>query len=170
MRSKFILPDSPNYPADALHIWAENNPVLDAPLFKIEAIDKIPENVPISRIDAVYNRNQMDTGGLARKLSLKINAKVMLTSNINVSDKLSNGQIGSIYHIKRDSSGNIIKLYIKMSDPTAGLEAIRSDHFAMQYNVVPIEKVEKDIKFNKNSPSSLVMKVSIDVIMAMYYA
>ena len=35
----------------------------------------------------------MDTGGLAYKLALKLNAKVMITTNINVEDKLCNGQI-----------------------------------------------------------------------------
>ena len=39
--------------------------------------------------------NQMKTGGLARILQLNVNARVMLTSNIDVPDKLSNGQIGA---------------------------------------------------------------------------
>jgi len=35
---------------------------------------------------------------------------------------------------------------------------MRTDAYAMQENVVPIDKVEKEIKFNKYSPSSPTMK------------
>ena len=35
----------------------------------------------------------MKTGGLAHKLTIKLQANVMLTSNIVVSDKLCNGHI-----------------------------------------------------------------------------
>ena len=52
----------------------------------------------------VLNRNQMETDGLARILELEVNARVMLTSNIDVFDKLSNGQIGTVFHIKLGSN------------------------------------------------------------------
>jgi len=100
----------------------------------------------------------METGGLAQNLIIKLDAKVMLTSNIDVSDKLINGQIGTIYHIKTNSNREVIKIYLKMEDISTGLKAMRTDAYAMQENVVPIEKVEKEIKFNKYSPSSPSMK------------
>jgi len=80
----------------------------------------------------------METGGLAQNLILKLQAKVMLTSNIDVSDKLINGQIGTVYYIRTNSCGNIIKIYLKMEDPSTGLQAMRTDAYAMQENVVPI--------------------------------
>ena len=46
------------------------------PLFVINAIDILPKNVEPSVIDKVLNRNQMETGGLARILELKVNARV----------------------------------------------------------------------------------------------
>ena len=61
------------------------------PLFVINAIDILPENVQPSVINKVLNRNHMETGGLAH---IKVNARVMLTSNIDVHDKL--GQIGTV--------------------------------------------------------------------------
>ena len=52
------------------------------PSLVINAIDILPNNVQPSVIYKVLNRNQMETGGFARILELKVNARVMLTSNI----------------------------------------------------------------------------------------
>jgi len=83
LKSKFISRENPNYPEDAIHIFAENQPAskhnqkmlnnIKLDEINIEAVDKIPQNIPTS---------QMETGGLAQNLILKLHAKVMLTSNI----------------------------------------------------------------------------------------
>ena len=57
--------------------------------FCLNAIDILPKNVQMSIITKALNRSQMETGGLARLLELKVEARVMLTSNIDVADKLS---------------------------------------------------------------------------------
>ena len=62
----------------------------------------------------------MDTNGLAYQLIIKLNAKVMITVNIDVEDKLCNGQIGTIRHIKYDNNGNVQKIYLQMEDPEVG--------------------------------------------------
>jgi len=130
---------------------------INLPEINIEAVDKIPKNIPASQIRNLYNRSQMETGGLAQNLILKLQAKVMLTSNIDVSDKLINGQIGTVYK-RTNSCGNVIKIYLKMDDNAAELKAMRTDAYVMQENVVPIDKVKKEIKFNRYSPSSPSMK------------
>ena len=53
----------------------------------------------------------------------------MLTSNIDVLDKLSNGQIGTVFHIKLDSNQAVTKIYIKFDDGSAGLKRIGTDKF-----------------------------------------
>ncbi|XP_057308182.1 uncharacterized protein LOC130646063 [Hydractinia symbiolongicarpus] len=57
----------------------------------IESIDKIPENIPVQLVQNLNSRTQIETVGLVRNLLLKLQAKFMLTSNIDVSDKLING-------------------------------------------------------------------------------
>ena len=41
---------------------------------------------------AAQNQNQINTGGLAKLLKLKIGAKVMLTVNVDIKYRLINGQ------------------------------------------------------------------------------
>ena len=56
----------------------------------IYAIDKMPDNISDAILEKIYSLSQMKTGGLAHKLTIKLQAKVMLTSNIDVSHKLCN--------------------------------------------------------------------------------
>ncbi|XP_057290277.1 uncharacterized protein LOC130612964 [Hydractinia symbiolongicarpus] len=75
LKPKFILQNDPNYPKDAIHIFAENQrasvhnkDILNSIALdeiNIEAIDKIPENIPVSMVQKVYSCSQMETGGLA---------------------------------------------------------------------------------------------------------
>ena len=91
LKSKFVIEDNAHYPQKAIHIWAENDPVnkhntsmlskVINPLFVINAIDILPKNIQPSVINKVLNRSQMETGGLARILELKVQARVMFTSN-----------------------------------------------------------------------------------------
>ena len=100
----------------------------------------------------------MKTGGLAHKLTIKLQAEVMLTSNMDVSDKLRNGQIGTIHHLKQDSNGNVTTIYLKMDDESAGLQAIRSGTYGSQYNLVPIRRIVREIAINSNSACSPTIK------------
>ena len=168
LESRFIAPENPNYPFEAVHIFAENSLVnshnqqkLDElPGNKIEliAIDKLPSNITDAVLDKIYQRSQMDTGGLAYKLALKLNAKVMITTNINVEDKLCNGQIGVVRYIKYDRNENIQKIYLQMEEPEVGIKMMQTDNYARIHKLVPIERVEKEIKIKKNKPSSPIIK------------
>ena len=104
LKARFICESDENYPKDALHMYAENEPAMkrndtvlnDLPgqLYTIEANDKIPDNCkyPLALIQAAQNQKQTNTGDLAKLLRLKIGAKVMLTVNISIHDRLINGQ------------------------------------------------------------------------------
>ena len=82
----------------------------------------------------------------------------MLTSNIDVLDKLSNGQIGTVFHIKVNSNQAVTKIYIKFDDDSAGLKRIGTDKFARQNNCIPIERVEAKIKVRTTKLSSPEIK------------
>ena len=83
---------------------------LPGELYTIEADDKVPDNCkyPLAMIEAAQNQKQTNTGGLAKLLKLKVRAKVMLTVNIGIQDRLINGQTGNTEHIEF-VQGTIIK-------------------------------------------------------------
>ena len=75
--------------------------------YKVE----IPENASIS-----------NTGNLTRTLKTCISARVMLTDNQDIRDKLINGLIGTVKHLDRvkDNNTPFGTIYVKFDDPQAG--------------------------------------------------
>ena len=99
---------------------------LPVELYTVGAKNKIPDNCKylLTLIQAAQNQKQTNTGGLAKLLKLKIGAKVMLTVNMDISDRLINGQTGIIRNIEF-AQGNVHKIYVKFSDEQAGSKATR---------------------------------------------
>ena len=152
---------------DALHIFAENESArchnknmlnrIDNPSVLLEASDQIPQGVPNYVYDKILNLSQWKTGGLAYKLVLKIGARVMLTSNIDVKDKLINGQIGTVINFLFHN--NALKtIYVKFDEETAGIEKRRNDNIVRQYNAVPIQQICLDIITNEKKLTSPIIK------------
>ena len=56
-------------------------------------------------------------------LNLKIGARVMLIHNIDVSDLLSNGTIGTVLGIEESQNGNVSVVIVKFDNPAVGKEA-----------------------------------------------
>ena len=160
-----------NYPSDALHIWAENilvnqhnNTKLEKilkPMFTLTATDQYPKNVNKQDIDRILRSDKSDTGGLDYEIYLKETARVMLTVNINISDRLINGQIGTVLKIavnpntKRPSI-----IYIKLDDDKAGQNMITNSNntYAKEHKAVPIQPIMAKIKIRPDRPSSPEMQ------------
>ena len=79
---------------------------------------------PLTMVEAVQNQKQTNTGGLEKLLKLKIGAKVMLTVNVDIQDRLINDQTGNIEHIEF-VQGTVCKVYVKFSDEQASTRAMR---------------------------------------------
>ena len=153
-----------NSPKDTLHMYAENEPAMernevalnDLPgeLYTVDADNKVPDNCkyPLAMIETAQNQKQTNTGGLAKLLKLKIGAKVMLTVNVDIQDRLTNGQTGNIEHIEF-VQGTIRKVYAKFTDEQVGTRAMRSSYFGRQNCWVAIEKCETEIQTKKGSAS-----------------
>ena len=167
IQSRSISPSDSNYPHDALHIWAENQPVnqynvtrlnqIPAQQYILTAIDQYPPHVSKQDIDRVLARSRSETGGLDYQISIKEGCRVMLTTNIDIADRLINGQMGTVIKIEVD--GNTKKtniVYIKFDDSEAGKDAIakHSNNFAHNNQAVPIVPVLTKIKVKPGKPSS----------------
>ena len=69
----------------------------------------IPDNIGLSQ-----------TANLPAKLKLCVGARVMLTDNVSVSDRLINGSLGTIKHLDRRSKPLCSTIYVKFDDLKAG--------------------------------------------------
>ena len=139
LKARFICESDENYPKDALHMYAENEPAMKrieaflneilGELYTIEVNDKIPDNCKhaLALMQAAQNQKQTNTGGLAKFLKLKIGVKAMLTVNIDIQDRLINGQARIIRHIEF-AQVSACKVYVKFSDERACSKAMRSSY------------------------------------------
>jgi hypothetical protein len=166
IQSRCIAPSDPHYPSDVLHIWAENAPVnehneakletIQKQLYILKAKDLYPKNVKKQDIDKVLARGRSETCGLDGEIHIKEGARVMLTRNINLQDRLINGQMGTVVKIDVNSNNEPNLLYVNFDDEKAGKTTINtsSNSFAKQNNLVPIEPVLAKIKVRPGKASS----------------
>ena len=125
---------------------------LNNEMFVVPAIDILPINIVASqRIKEALDRNQTDSGGLASVIEIKVNSRVMLTVNVDLSDRLVNGQLGTVKLISKNVNGEVTKMYIKFDDAGAGQKKINNDIFEKQNSWVPLETFDADIKLKVNS-------------------
>ena len=141
-----------DYPWDALHIFAENSRALkhnmlmlnliSSKTYNVPAIDHIPSNTPHHEIVRIRNANQSQTCGFSSNLLLKIGARVMLTSNIEISDRVINGKSGTTTKFHFVTNGTINKIYVRFDDPLAGAKSLPSGRNDEEHNPVASEKLK----------------------------
>ena len=101
---------------------------LHTQLILIDAIDETAKDIALSQsqIDPIKQRKMSKTGNLESQLKLKIGAQVMLTSNLDIDDRLVNGLVGTVKQIKYKNN-EVSVVYVKFNDKNAGREAMQSD-------------------------------------------
>ena len=159
--------DKNNYPLNELHVWAENKPVMDynnqrlqeilMPLHILQAVDRYPKNVSKQEIERILSKGRSNTGGLDLEISTKEGASVMLTNNVDISDRLINGQIGTVARILvNEMSQKPTIVYVKFDDEGAGnlVSDKSADIFAIENKIAPIKPILAKIKLNPGKRSS----------------
>ena len=81
---------------------------------------------------------------MAHCLHLKKGARVMLTVNIDLSDRLVGERLGTVNNIVFTESG-ISKIYLKFDDPLEGEQLMCSGFYSNTRQVVAINRVESHI-------------------------
>ena len=86
-----------------------------------DAIDEIPQDIVLSQseIDAIKQRKMSQTGNLESQLKLKNGAQVMLTSNLDIDERLVNGLAGTIKQVKYKNN-EVSVAYVKFNNNNAG--------------------------------------------------
>ena len=164
LKSRFTEKNNKELPHDKLHIFAENEFVnrhnkqflecLSGGTFKIDAIDIVPVNCNSNKylINAAQNQKLTNTGGLAKTLELKIGSRVMLTVNFDIEHYLINSQVGQTTFFEPAGS-RISKIFVKFDNTNVDRKRKMLGDLAQQYDSVPIERYETEIKINMKSAS-----------------
>ena len=142
-----------------MHIWAENSPadnhnnymlgLINEQLVTVIANDQYPAKASVHDINKALERGRCANGGLDYKIDLKKGARVMLTTNLDVENRLINAQIGTIVKIKINAvSGKPDVIYVEFDDQNAGIKRIgrSNDTYARAHGFVPILPVLTRIK------------------------
>lgn len=81
--------------------------------------DEVLKNCNASDMSEVQNRKQSETGGLAILLKLKVNARVIITTNIDNADRLINEQIEVVKYIETKKN-EVAAIYLDLDDKYVG--------------------------------------------------
>ena len=103
-----LNPNHENYPHDAMHVYAQNVHcdawnenrlrLLPGTEFTNIATDsKTDECTKLANV--TMPTNPCETGNQKKDVTVKINARVMITTNIDVTDGLTNGAMGTVTNI-----------------------------------------------------------------------
>ena len=110
VNTHFISKNNLSYLIQALHIYAENRSArvhnqtlldnLSSPLISIYVEDEIRRHSSNADIAEAGNASQSQTSGLALLLCLILDVMVMITANIDIPNRLTNGQLDIVKLIK----------------------------------------------------------------------
>ena len=126
-------------------------------MYTLEAVDQYPSNLADQDIGKVLSKGRSANGGLDAEIQVKKNARVMLSVNVDINDRLINGQMGTIARIVINQNTNKQSvIFIKFDDCQAGVYTISkcTDRYARENNAVPIQPVLSRIKVTPGKPSS----------------
>ena len=89
----------------------------------------------------------------------------MLTVNIDLNDRLVNGQLGTVDNIVFTESG-ISKIYLKFDDPLVGKQLMCSDFYSNTHQVVPIIRVESRISLTRKNTLHMISRTQFPLMLA----
>ena len=162
LKKRVYQHDSKELPKEATVITCTNLEVNKINKMKLEDLQDPEEevNAIIRHQDSNFDlpvdsrTGQVIGTPLQKKLILKVKARIMLTSNIDVMDNLTNGSFGEIVGFQKSQSGQIQKVLVHFDDPKCG-ENLRScnKNLSQQFPDQPVTPISA-IEFPYRGPSS----------------
>ena len=146
-----LLPNDNGYPRDAMHVYAQNVycnewnntrlDQLDSKLYSSAAQD-FSKDRSTNLANITFSSNPCDTGNLLSVLNVKVGACVMVTTNIDVCDGLTNGVMGTVLGVI-EKMGKVHVILVKFDSDGVGLSAKdKSVHKTLFPGAVPIGRIE----------------------------
>ena len=154
LKSRVVSPDSPDYPSEALHVYKLNADVDEHNDSMLKRIPSTVRRYAVKASDAVTSQTKhinltslsgkrTETGGLHSILNIAVGARVMLTTNVDVSDGLVNGARGEVVHIVTNDNNDVTTVLVKFDCEKVGQTAHQASRFrTMCPKAVPVSRVE----------------------------
>ena len=115
--------------------------------------------------------NTCETGNLKKILTAKINARVMITTNIDVTDGLTNGAMGTVTNVVIDEkTGKMSAILVSFDSKHVEQEAMHASvHKSTKENAVPIYQTQATCLIHKKaSYQATRSQVSTDTCLGCY--
>ena len=167
LKSREVTPDMLKYPIHALHVYRLNIGVDEHNTHMLNTLTPESTQYSIKACDARAGQTshidltnlsdkRSETGGLHGILKLGIGARVMLTTNVDVSDGLVNGARGEVVHVATNSECKLTHVLVKFDHPDVGAKAKQSSQFRQTFpNSVPVTKHEAVFRANGKRGSEI---------------
>ena len=144
-----------NVHPDATLLLAENSPKDDYNAskvgqlnhieIKIESIDVFPDRTPMHLQTSLSSMSSSTTASLSSLLMLKKGVHIMITSNIDLANRLINDQFRVVFEFAYVDT-SITKVYVILDDQNAMLKNL----YDSNYKVVAIQRTEVNFIIRKN--------------------
>ena len=148
-----VSEDDDCYPEDVTHVYAQNHycdewnnkriPSLLGGKYECVAFDSKKDHcTELTTIDVSLKPQK--TGNLRKVLHVKVGTRVMLTTNIDVSDGLTNGAVGTVkYVITEEITKRVKAILVEFDNTDVGQEAkSKSLYKHINSKAVPIFKIQ----------------------------
>ena len=151
-----------NYPQDAMHVhaqnvhcdaWNENRlKLLPGKEFTNIATDSKKDDCT-ELANVTMPTNPCETGNLQKVSTIKINARVMITMNIDVADGLTNGAMGIVTNVVIDqTTGKMSVILVAFDSEDVGQETRHTSVYnSIHQNAVPIHCTQATFPIDKKA-------------------
>ena len=157
-----INPNSENYPHDAMHVYAQNAhcdewneyrlKLLPGKEFTNIATDSKKDNCT-ELANVTMPTNPCETGNVRKVWTVKIHARVMIATNIDVTDGLTNGAMGTVTNVVIDqTTGKMSVILVAFDSEHVGQGAMYTSVYnSINQNAVPIHQTQATFPIQKKA-------------------
>ena len=157
-----LNPNKANYPHDAMHVYAQNVhcdawnehrfKLLPGREFTSMSTDNKKDDCT-ELANVTMPTNPHKAGNLQKVLTVKINTRVMITTNIDVTDGLTNGAMGTVtYVVIEQTIWRISVILVAFDSEPVGQEARYTNFYnSINQNAVPIHQTHATFPVDKKA-------------------
>ena len=164
LQSRIVSQNDLSPPNDALYLFFRNDDVdehnnkklayLTTPTFTIRAIDIDQKDGQVIRVNKIpHKTTRKDDTTLADELKLAVGARVMLISNVDVTDGLCNGVSGYVKGIEFSNTNTMpTVVYVKFDNARIGAKTKTTEFIPPEYQeCVPIKPRKESFHLKSKS-------------------